>query len=227
MLSWVTPFHHRLLKRQMSLIEFSSRSPETDAALSFADNNSTTTEQIIIQELLVTARRLGPLGCYASSSDQEYLRTLARQLKDLGAGKSAPGREILSGVFSLIYNDSRGISSGRVFDFLSGRVTQEFITENHYINRLELWNGLCDLSLLAERKIISDFVNNVSFHNITLRVFGQDLYHSNITGGGTWEYLFLGPVRNEQDIPVLLRIFFDPYLIILEQSLPSNYLHLA
>lgn len=185
-----------------------------------ADIASKTTEDVI-QELLVNARRLGPFGCYASASDQEYIRALARQLKERGVGSATPAREVLSGPFSLVYSDSTGASSGKL-GFLQGNVIQEFISEDRYINRLSLWDGLVELALLADLKVTTDYLDTVKFLNITWKAFGRDLYDSSITGGGVWDYLFLGPVRNEQGEPILLRVLLAPSLFILEQPLSSN-----
>jgi hypothetical protein len=214
---------HLLPRSQQSWSHSALASTQSDStAFSTVDVSSKSTEHLI-QELLVTARRLGPFGCYASTSEQQYVRALAQQLKERGAGSSAPAREVSSGPFSLIYSDSTGGSSGR-FGFLHGSVIQEFIKEDRYVNRLLLGNGLFELALLADLKVKSDFLNTVRFHTITLRAFGQDLFDSKITGGGTWDYLFWGPVVDEKGAPILLRVLLAPSLFIMEQPLPSHYL---
>ena len=102
-------------------------------------------------------------------------------------------KEHLRGRHELIYSASQGASSGAIGP-LVGTVSQSFIDEVRYINRVELFGGLVKIELNAQRELLSDNKVRVKFVETTFYLFGMKVKRGEAKGAGVWEYIFSGHV---------------------------------
>jgi hypothetical protein len=167
-----------------------------------------------VQELLRVARDIGQVGADSSEADQERVASLARKLVPLT--DDSPARRPLQGVHNLVYSASKGGSSGKIGPFV-GKVTQEFGEDGIFYNKAQF--GPLEVSLRAECTVKSDTVCAVSFKETTFRLFGATLKQSEVSGGGTWKYLFVGEIVDKDGNKKLVRVMETPSLFIIEQPL--------
>jgi len=151
---------------------------------------------------------------------------LVSQLKECAGieDEVAPARVPLVGVHNLVYSDSDGSSSGKIFGPIYGRVTQVFVDDVVFRNRVDL--GPLRLALTAERKVMDDRDIQVTFKSVCVELFGQRLVEKTIDGGGTWKMIHVGKVRvdggddeGDRKKEKLVRIFEAPSLFVIEQDL--------
>jgi len=171
------------------------------------DNTAITEDKV--RELIVECRKVGQVGSLASKEKQENLVSLAKPLEQYSVKN--PAKYPLSGIHDLIYSAAPGGSSGKVGPFV-GKVTQNFIDEETFINAVEF--GPLKIALRANREVKSDKVIKVTFEETTISAFGQKVKQFETSGGGSWKYIFCGEVDGK-----LVRVMETPSLFVLEQPL--------
>lgn len=129
------------------------------------------------------------------------------------ADDPAPARKDLSGtVWSLLYTDSGGNSSGKIGPFV-GRVTQVFAPapgEGRYRNVVEIGPVVVELSAVAEE--VRPDTLKVTFLDTAARAFGRELVRKPFPRGraGTWRMAYVGEdarvlYTNQGNVFVLVR----------------------
>lgn len=177
-----------------------------------------TERDVKVQQVLALAREFGPIGAFAKEQDQRRILELARGLapySDPNPPSGAPYR----GVHNLVYSDSTGGSSGKLFGPFYGHVTQTFLDDNEtFVNTVEI--GPFQLALRAQRQVVDDHTNRVTFREINAKAFGQTLVQKDITGGGMWNYIFHGTIVDADGTSKLVRVMEAPSLFVIEQPVP-------
>lgn len=176
---------------------------------------SKTDRDELVQEVLAMSRKIGPVGSFASKEDQNKLEELAKTLESLS--DKNPTQRPLRGIHAMVYSAAPGGSSGRLVGPFYGRVTQEFVNDETFINAVQF--GPLEISLRATRAAKSGRRNSVKFLESTVRLFGQTLVQKEISGGGVWDYIFIGEVTDKDGSSKLIRIMKTPSLFVLEQPL--------
>lgn len=167
-----------------------------------------------VQEVLSIARQQGPIGAFTSQEDQDSLLEMAKKLSDYS--DPDPSTAPYRGVHDLVYSSSSGQSSGLIAGPIYGKVTQTFLDDNEtFINSVML--GPLTLALRATRKFADENTNQVMFRQVTIQLFGNTVLEKDITGGGTWNYLFHGTIEDTDGTSKLVRIMEAPSLFIIEQ----------
>jgi hypothetical protein len=119
---------------------------------SLQSNNSIKedTKNELASQLLSTCAKYGQIGAKLTDEQRAIIDNLALSLAPYS--DSAPAqydKEYLRGRHELIYSASQGASSGAIGP-LVGTVSQSFIDEVRYINRVELFGGLIKIELNAQ-----------------------------------------------------------------------------
>ena len=170
-----------------------------------------------VEDLLSVARKVGPVGSLASEEERGQVMELAKSLLSV-KGDSSPAKAPLRGVHDLVYSAAPGGSSGRLFGPVYGKVTQEFLDDNEtFINAVKI--GPIEISLQAQRIVKDDRTNVVKFRKSRVKVFGNTVVEKDISGGGTWKYLYMGKVKGEDGKLRLVRVMETPSLFVIEQPL--------
>jgi hypothetical protein len=192
-------------------------SRSTVSATSSTSSATLTDRDVLVQDLLKSARSVGQVGSLASTQDQEMLIQKAKKLVDLSDRN--PAKVSLQGVHDLVYSAAPGGSSGRLVGPLYGKVQQTFLEHGIFINSVEF--GPLKISLQAKCENKSATVNAVKFETTTISIFGNTLVTKDLTGGGAWKYLFLGEVQDVDGRRKLVRVMETPSLFIIEQPIES------
>ena len=172
---------------------------------------------LLVEELLRYARKVGPVGSLATERERERVKELARTLTSQN-GIDNPAKFPLRGTHDLVYSAAPGGSSGRLFGPVYGKVTQEFLEDDKtFINAVQI--GPIEISLQAEKSVKNNKTNVVKFRKSIIKVFGKTIVEKEIAGGGVWQYLFMGTVLDEKGRKTLLRVMETPSLFIIEQPL--------
>mmetsp|Transcript_15323 Transcript_15323/g.21350 ORF Transcript_15323/g.21350 Transcript_15323/m.21350 type:complete len:211 (+) Transcript_15323:262-894(+) len=171
------------------------------------DNSAVTEDKV--RELIEECRKVGQVGSLASEENREKLVSLSAPLEQYSMKN--PAKYPLSGIHDLIYSAAPGGSSGKVGPFV-GKVTQNFVDDKTFINAVEF--GPVQIALRANREVKSDKVIKVTFEESTISVFGQKVKQFEVSGGGSWKYIFCGEVDGK-----LVRVMETPSLFVLEQPL--------
>jgi hypothetical protein len=195
------------------LLAATENSPVKAESKVFFDSGTTNRDELI-QQVLRLGRLYGPIGNRQTDECQAQILEAALALAPFS--DPAPARIPLTGVHRLVYSDSTGASSGTLFGPVFGLVTQEFVNATAYINAVTL--GPLTLSVLATRKAQNDTVLTVTFHSLSVTLFGNTIVTKEIVGGGTWDMIFAGTVVNEAGVPTLVRILRAPSLFVIEQA---------
>jgi hypothetical protein len=198
---------------------------KADASTVTTGSGDTTNRDELVRHVLRLGRQYGPIGNRQTAECQAQILEAALALEPYS--DPAPARIPLTGVHRLVYSDSTGASSGTLFGPVHGLVTQEFVNATAYINAVTL--GPLILSVLASRQAQNDNVLTVTFHSLTVQLFGNTILTKEIVGGGTWDMIFTGTVLNDDGRPTLVRILRAPSLFIIEQpqiSYPTTPLEL-
>ena len=196
-----------------------NRVPNSRLAASTATSPIKTKDQIA-QELLAYSRKVGPVGSLATEEERQQVAELAKKLSKV-RGNPRPSKEPLRGIHNLVYSAAPGGSSGRLFGSFYGKVTQEFLDDNHtFVNAVRV--GPLEISLQAERIVKNDKTNVVKFRKSKVKIFGNTVVENDISGRGTWKYLFMGEVKDKKGNPRLLRVMETPSLFVIEQPLPKK-----
>jgi hypothetical protein len=185
----------------------------TASTVTTGSGGTTTQRDDLVRQVLRLGRQYGPIG--NRQPEQCRAQILEAALALAPHSDPAPARIPLSGVHRLVYSDSTGASSGTLFGPVHGLVTQEFVNATAYINAVTL--GPLTLSVLATRRAQNDTVLTVTFHSLSVTLFGNTLLTKEIVGGGTWDMVFAGTVMNEAGDPTLVRMLRAPSLFIIEQ----------
>lgn len=188
-----------------------------------------------IQDLLDTARRLGPVGVRNTIEEQERIQSIVTQLKQqLEHDRSISGVDNanytdipLVGVHDLIYSAAPGGSSGKIGPYFYGKVTQTFVNETTFMNAVDF--GPLNIALTATRHIKDSTTFIVKFQSTTISLFDIPLIEKSIRGtGGVWKLIYTGIVHDENIVMkdgnkkrILLRIMETPSLFIIEHDLSS------
>ena len=90
----------------------------------------------------------------------------------------------------LLYCSAKGGSNGKVGPFV-GKVTQEFVDDENFINAVTFGDGAARLSLYAKRKVLDDTRIQVSFVETGLQVFGKELFRKSLNGKGVWKQQYV------------------------------------
>lgn len=171
----------------------------------------------LAQGLLSYARKVGPVGSLASESERKDVEELAKKLARV-KGDPRPSKAPLRGTHNLVYSAAPGGSSGRLIGPLYGKVTQEFLGDDKtFINAVRV--GPLEISLEADRIVKDDKTNVVKFRKSRIKLFGNTIVEKEVSGGGTWKYLFMGEVKDNDGKPRLLRVMETPSLFVIEQPL--------
>jgi hypothetical protein len=180
----------------------------------FSTQSKTDRDQIV-QQLLALSRRIGPVGSLATVQDQQALEQLAMTLEPLS--DKNPTKRPLRGMHNLLYSAAPGGSSGRLAGPFYGKVTQDFVDDETFINAVQF--GPLQISLRATRSVKTARRNMVKFCETTVRLFGQTIVQKELGGGGVWDYIFIGEVTDEDGTSKLIRVMKTPSLFVLEQNL--------
>lgn len=178
---------------------------------------SSTDRDVLVQDLLKSARSIGQIGSLASETDQEMLLKKAKMLSDVSDPKPAQAK--LQGVHDLVYSAAPGGSSGRLVGSLYGKVQQTFLEDGIFVNSVEF--GPLKIELRAKCDNKSETVNAVSFQDTSATLFGNKIITKELNGGGAWKYLFLGEVVDSDGSRKLVRVMETPSLFIIEQPIES------
>ena len=171
----------------------------------------------VIEDLLNLSRKIGPVGSLASEESRTELNEMAQKLTKL-KGDPNPSKTPLRGIHNLVYSAAPGGSSGRLFGPLYGKVTQEFLDDNKtFINSVKI--GPVEISLQAEKIIKDKKTNVVKFLKSRVKLFGNTVFEKDISGGGTWKYLYMGKYKDSSGKMKLLRVMETPSLFIIEQPI--------
>jgi len=181
--------------------------------------STTKTNDPIVDELLIRARKAGPVGSLASETTRAELLELAKQLSKLRKGRiNNPAKQSLRGVHTLVYSAAPGASSGRLFGPIYGKVTQEFLRDGKaFINVVRI--GPIQISLQAELSTKDATTSIVEFKKSRFKIFGNTVSEKEISGEGTWKYLYMGTYDDENGQTKLLRVMETPSIFIIEQPI--------
>ena len=172
----------------------------------------------MMQNFLVQARKLGPVGIDRTEEERLELLTNARAIAKFS--DPSPAQYPLSGVHSMVYSAAPGSSSGKLFGPVNGKVLQEYVDDVTFINSVEL--GPLKIALHAERTVMDDSQIKVTFKETSISLFGSIVANKKFENnrGGVWKYLFIGEVMDPaQGQRKLVRVMETPSLFILEQNL--------
>jgi hypothetical protein len=197
-----------------------TRKPQWQLNIFKTASASTSTSAQVEQDvkaLLTRARQLGPIG---ANQGQEIQDDMTQQALKLTKSSTAnPARLPLQGVHRLVYSHSAGASSGKLWGPLVGAVTQYFIDDTRFENRVQF--GPLQIALSATRQPIDNQRVRVSFQKTTISLFGNKLVEKEASGSGVWKYLYAG-VINDGGKQKLVRVMETPRLFILEHDITSS-----
>ena len=197
------------------------RQPNTRAALSVSAGEvqvppAATTighkdKDRLAAKLIETCRNYGQVGSLLSEQERGEIESLADALSPFS--DYCPARDTLTGQHELVYSASPSASSGKLGPF-TGKVTQSFLDETSFINRVELFGGLVKVELNAERKVLDDSRIKVIFRRTDFFLLGKEVKSGEVKGAGIWDYRFSGIVELNGE-RVLLRVMDTPSLFVI------------
>lgn len=192
---------------------------------------------------------VGQVGSLASEEERTKLEELSKAAIPLSESK--PAKFPLAGEHKLLYSAAPGVSSGRIFGNVVGKVTQFFEDDEIFYNRVSF--GPLRIALKAKREIKDDSTIQVSFLETKVSLFGKTLAQKNAGGGkyclwqnqssgvtyiwvpnfycfclsagGYWKVKFVGTVKDQQGKEKLIRIMETPSLFVIEQPLNWNMIY--
>ncbi|KAL7518569.1 hypothetical protein ACHAWX_003383 [Stephanocyclus meneghinianus] len=182
---------------------------------------SSTTRDDLANELIKTCKKLGQVGSKLSDVDRDKIDDIARMLSAFT--ESAPAKFDLRGTHNLVYSASPGGSSGAIGPFV-GEVTQSFLDEEKFINRVELMKGILKIELNAERRVLDDNKIRVTFKQTAVSLFGMEVVRKEVKGQGVWRCVFAGTVNLPKENglggeveKVLVRVLKTPSTFVIVQ----------
>ena len=174
---------------------------------------STATNEIA-SKLLETCAEYGQVGSKLTEEERSIIDNIASSLSP--SSSPSPAKAELSGKHELIYSASPSASSGALGP-LTGQVTQSFLDETRFINRVEFFAGAFKIELYAERKILDDTRIRVKFKETVISVFGQEVKRFEAKGSGIWDYLYSGSITTPSGEKMLLRVMKTPSTFVIVQ----------
>ncbi len=187
------------------------------SAVSAADTNTETTldSNNIASKLLATCAEYGQVGSKLTEEERTIIDDTAASLNP--SSSPSPAKIELSGKHELIYSASPSASSGALGP-LTGKVTQSFLDETRFINRVEFFAGAFKIELYAERKVLDDTRIRVKFKETVISLLGQEVKRFEAKGSGIWDYVFAGPVTTPSGEKMLLRVMKTPSTFVIVQK---------
>lgn len=174
---------------------------------------TTATADEVASKLLSTCAEYGQVGSRLSEEQRAIIDDIASSLS--AYTDPDPARVGLRGEHELIYSASPGGSSGAVGPFV-GKVTQSFLDETKFINRVELLGGLLKVELNAERQVLDGNRIRVKFRETVISLFGNAVKRVEAKGAGVWDYKFAGSVDVNGE-RLLLRVLNTPSTFVIVQ----------
>jgi len=98
-----------------------------------------------------------------------------------------------------------------------GKVTQSFLDDVRFINRVELFGGIVKVELNAEREVLDESRIRVKFKETAFYVFGNEVKRGEVKGSGVWNYKFSGSV-NVGGERMRLRVMQTPSTFVIVQK---------
>jgi len=168
----------------------------------------------IAEKLLTTCAGYGQVGSKLTEEERSIIDDIAASL---GSSSSpSPAKIELSGKHELIYSASPSASSGALGP-LTGKVTQSFLDEAMFINRVEFFAGAFKIELYAERKVLDDTRIRVKFKETVISVLGKEVKRFEAKGSGIWDYVFAGSITKPSGEKMLLRVMKTPSTFVIVQ----------
>lgn len=184
-------------------------------------NTKTTSDTIddgkrnnIATKLLTTCSEYGQVGSKLTEEERSIIDDIAASLSP--SSSPSPAKIELSGKHELIYSASPSASSGALGP-LTGKVTQSFLDDTRFINRVEFFGGAFKIELYAERKVLDDTRIRVKFKETVISVLGQEVKRFEAKGSGIWDYMFSGPITTTSGEKMLLRVMKTPSTFVIVQ----------
>ncbi|KAL7531167.1 hypothetical protein ACHAWF_003653 [Thalassiosira exigua] len=165
-------------------------------------------------ELLKTCSDYGQVGSKLTDDQRSTIDNLASSIAPFS--DPAPAEIILGGTHELIYSASPSGSSGAIGPFV-GKVTQSFLDDVRFINRVEFFGGAIKIELNAERKVLNESKIRVMFKETAFYVFGKEVKRGAVKGSGVWDYLYSGSVTVDGE-KMLLRVMNTPSTFVIVQK---------
>ena len=109
-----------------------------------------------------------PTKLASSIRDISCWSLAAASLAFVSKSSPSPAKIDLKGKHELVYSASPSASSGALGP-LTGKVTQSFLDETMFINRVEFFGGIAKIELYAERKVLDDNKIRVKFRHVIRR----------------------------------------------------------
>jgi len=168
----------------------------------------------IATKLLTTCAEFGQVGSKLTEEERTIIDDIAASLNP--SSSPSPAKIELSGKHELIYSASPSASSGALGP-LTGKVTQSFLDETMFINRVEFFAGAFKIELYAERKVLDDTRIRVKFKETVISILGQEVKRFEAKGSGIWDYVFAGPITTSSGEKMLLRVMKTPSTFVIAQ----------
>ena len=169
----------------------------------------------IAKDLIATCKNYGQIGSKLTDEERAEIDTIVSTLSSYS--DPSPAKLLLEGTHELIYSASPGGSSGALGPFV-GKVTQSFLDDIQFINRVELFNGILKVELNADREVLDSSRIRVNFKETTFYVFGKEVARKEAKGVGVWKYEFGGAVTNgEEGEELFLRVLKTPSTFVIAQ----------
>mmetsp|Transcript_13866 Transcript_13866/g.26436 ORF Transcript_13866/g.26436 Transcript_13866/m.26436 type:complete len:240 (+) Transcript_13866:160-879(+) len=164
-------------------------------------------------KLLATCAEYGQIGSKLTENQRSTVDDLASSLSSYS--DPAPAQIDLRGTHELIYSAAPGGSSGALGP-LVGKVSQTFLDDVRFINRVELFGGIVKIELYAERKVLDESRIRVKFKETVFSLFGNEVKRGDVKGSGVWNYKFSGLVNVDGE-KMLLRVMETPSTFVIVQ----------
>lgn len=192
------------------------KAAEQSAVFAAETNTETTLDSnSIATKLLETCSEYGQVGSKLTEEERAIIDDIAASLNP--SSSPSPAKIELTGKHELIYSASPSASSGALGP-LTGKVTQSFLDETKFINRVEFFAGAFKIELYAERKVLDDTRIRVKFKETVISLLGQEVKRFEAKGSGIWDYVFAGPVTTPSGEKMLLRVMKTPSTFVIVQK---------
>jgi hypothetical protein len=178
------------------------------------DTEPTTLKHDLAVKLLSTCAEYGQVGSKLSDEQRSVIDDIAASLSQHSS--PSPAKIDLKGKHELIYSASPSASSGALGP-LTGKVTQSFLNETVFINRVEFFGGVAKIELYAERKVLDDNKIRVKFKETVMSVFGKEVKRFEAKGSGIWDYVFAGSITQPSGEKLFLRVMNTPSTFVIVQ----------
>jgi hypothetical protein len=197
---------------------FSVLPPLRSTVISTETNSKPTTNDDkrndLAAKLLTTCVEYGQVGSKLSEEERSTIDDIAASLGQ--SSSPSPAKIELSGKHELIYSASPSASSGALGP-LTGKVTQSFLDETNFINRVEFFAGAFKIELYAERKVLDDTRIRVKFKETVISILGNEVKRFEAKGSGIWDYVFAGSITTPAGEKMLLRVMKTPSTFVIVQ----------